>query len=231
MSAHAEQVKQLLHAVSHAGTTNGEALCTKVEAVATPLLLWLEYLLAFRVTGSADELLKGCQSAIVESAACVAIGLVRPALFSLRGQIDLLLCWLYFKDHPVEWQYLERTGEGFMLKKDVLKYLDAHIAGFSTRLGILKQCKLRGEEDPYRLLSAHVHSQSSKVVPTLKALADVVMASRTCSEFVDLQAECIEYLNDILLGVYASAWAALPKPLVDAARNRMSPGQEAVVFA
>jgi len=228
---HVPQVAALVAAVDAAAAAAGPLLCARNETEARLLLLWLDFLQKYSLTGTADTLLAGCRSAIVECTACLSIGLVRPALFSLRAQIDLLLCWIYFKDHLVEWQFLDRSGEGFKLKTEVLKFLDTHCDGFSEKLGVLRQAKTRRDDDPYRLLSAHVHSQSTKVVPSLSKLSDVVAGKPLCEEVCELQGACAEYLNDILLCIYASKWSSLPQEIVATARSRLNASQEKVVFA
>ena len=61
-------------------------------------------------------MLVGLQTAAVEVAGFIAVGFVRPAIFALRGQIDLAAGWLYDKDHPLEWEHVVKTGEGFLQK-------------------------------------------------------------------------------------------------------------------
>src|SRR3989442_13118197 len=101
-------------------------------------------------------MLDASASAAREAIACLALGLLRPWLASLRSQIDMLLAWLYFKDHPVEWQRVQDTGEGFKLKSDILKYLSETVEKYKTRFGLLRDCTTRTVEDPFRLLSAHM---------------------------------------------------------------------------
>jgi hypothetical protein len=231
VSVHKAQVEALRDKVHQFATTNGEKLCLQCEGQASLLLRWLPYLQKSLQTGNADVLLQGFGSAIVEAAACATLGLVRPAIFSLRTQIDMLLSWLFFKDHSVEWKYVENTGEGFRLKSDVIKYLETYYEGYGERFAIFKQTKKRKEDDPYRLLSAHVHSQSSKAVPFVANLADIVSDVMKCQEIALLQSECSEYLNDVLLACFAPKWANLPKEIVSQATSRLSPAQRKVIFS
>lgn len=176
-------------------------------------LKWLNFLNSFKRTGTADEILDAVASTIRETAACIALGLVRPALFSMRTQIDLIIAWLYFKDHPVEWSVVNRTGDGFKLKKELFEYLNNTVEGFGTRYGILKQNSTRKEQDTYRLLSAHIHGQSNPVLPVALNLCDVVREEAVCNEATRLIKELSEYVGDILYAVFASDSASLPKEL------------------
>ena len=203
----------------------------QVEARSQLLVSWLEYLRASADTKHATVLLGGVRSAVLEVAACLCVGYVRPAIVSLRAQIDMLLAWLYFKDHPIEWQNVETTGDGYKLKKELLRYLADNIPRFVDRFALLQKLKTRKLDDPYRVLSAHVHSQSTLTIPKTYSVEKVVSTEALCIECTELQAECSEFLNDVLLSCYADKWASLPNDITSAARARMSPAQEKVFFS
>ena len=226
------QLAQLVKLVSDNCGAQGVALVSKSEAASRVELLWLQYLSGTQRTGTADCLLDGTSSAIREAVACLALGLVRPALSSLRLQIDLTLGWLYFKDHPVEWARVQATGDGFRLKTDLLKYMGESYDRFNARFGILRDCKTRTQDDPYRLLSAHIHGQSQYVLPQVQVPADVVATVQAQSEVVQLQQECAEFINDILWAVYADRWSSVPGDLLSNLEIRFkSPAQRATFFS
>ena len=50
----------------------------------------------------------------------------------MRAQVDILLAWLYFRDHPVEWKHVELTGEKYHLVSEVLKYLRTYDRRFRS---------------------------------------------------------------------------------------------------
>jgi len=204
----------------------GATLCTKLEEAAQPLLEWLAYLRGSHLTGTADVLLEGVQAAVLETAGCLSLGIVRPALFSLRAQVDMLLAWLYYKDHPIEWEYIQDTGEGFKLKGALIEYLSSYFPKYKQRIVILKRVKKRKEDDPYRLLSAHIHCQSSSCIPSIGNLDILIRPFEECLECVDIQREVVEYLNDILISCYAERWAAIPKAIVRATTGRLTTAQK-----
>jgi hypothetical protein len=111
-----KQVIDLLQKVQKFSSVKGEGIVSQIEGKSSLLLLWIPYL-NLQKTGTADELLDGALSSLREVAACSGLGLVRPALLAMRTEIDLMLSWLYFKDHHVEWHYVNATGDGFKLKK------------------------------------------------------------------------------------------------------------------
>lgn len=212
--------------------TRGVNIAETGEVACRQVLLWLQYLRVSQATGTADCLLDGISSAAREGIACVTLGLVRPAINSLRLQIDLSLAWLYFKDHPVEWTRVQDTGDGFKLKTELLKYIGESFPKYSTRFGILRDCKTRTLEDPYRLLSAHIHGQSEFALPQVKQPKDIVASTKAQDETIKLQLECSEYINDVFWCVFANRWASISEELKTSLQGRFkSPEQRASFFA
>ncbi len=189
---------------------HGVAVATKLQEDSQLYIQWIGYLAASQKTGVADSLLEAAAASVREVAACLSLGLVRPALFALRTQVDLVLAWLYFKDHLIEWGTVNDAGSGYKLKREVLEYLSEHYRGFNARYQALKDVITRQFEDPYRLLSAHVHAQSTPALPTAANLVDVVYEVDLCLECATMSREVGEYLSDVLVSVYGSKWTALP---------------------
>ena len=224
------QLNKLIARCSENCTSRGTEVIHATAEAARLQLLWLQYLTTTKLTGTADCLLEGTKSAIHEGASCLALGLVRPALNSLRLQIDLIFGWLYFKDHPVEWERVQTTGDGFKLKQELLRYFSDSFSGFGMRFGVLKECKTRTQEDPYRLLSAHMHGQSQYALPQVQSLADIVATSQAQDEAIAVQKECSEFVTDVLWSVFADKWAGLPSELVDTLKARFTEKQRVAFF-
>lgn len=227
---HKKQTEDLRDAVNSFSTLCGEDISERVENNSNLIIHWLIYLNSFHRTGTADSLLDGVASSIREGAAVLSLGLVRQTLFSLRGQVDLLLAWLYFKDHAVEWSHVNQTADGFKLKKELLQYLDQHTHRFSHRMGILREICVRKEADPYRLLSAHIHAQSDPVLPDVDELKDLVRPKDVCYECVQVVFEVSEFLNDILLSIHLPNWASLPLPIKAALETRFQSKEQRKSF-
>ena len=224
-----ENVKALVAAASKHGERGGLSVARAMRTEAAVLLDWLGYLRESEVTGVADTLLDGTQGAIGEAVACLTLGLVRPALSSLRAEIDMVLGWLYFKDHRVEWNNLRDTGRGFQTRAQVLDYLGNHWPQFRTRLALLDQCSNR-KEDPYRILSAHIHGQTDFTSPNVSPLADLVADERLCMECVTLQHDVAEYIGDVLTAIYGDRWASLPDVAQRGLNRRLTNKQRAKFF-
>ena len=184
----------------------------------------LDYLKKSELTGYCDEILDGIRATAVEASGCIALGLIRPAIFALRAQIDATVAWLYFKDPPKEWDYLIRTGEGFKSRGEIIEFLTKFVDKFGARFSILSAHKLRKVDQPYRLLSAHIHGQSTLVIPTFQKLEAMVYPEKQCKEAISLQLEVSEYVNDIFLSCFASKWPSLPDEIINSAKSRISSG-------
>lgn len=227
---HKHQTLELREAADKFSSSHGETLSSEVDKQSELLMLWVKYLLTYHRTNVADPLLEAFGSAIRETAGALSLGLLRSALFSLRAQVDLILSWIYFKDHPVEWEYVNRTAEGFKLKSEVLKYIETYHDGYGRRFGILQAVKTRRELDPYRLLSAHIHGQSEPVLPVVNELKDMVQDDARCQQCAQVCFEVSEYLNDILLSMYASSWSTLPSNVQAAALARFVSMEQRTAF-
>ena len=211
-------------------TSSGSQVAEAAYQAALPQIEWLDYLRQSETTGVADEFLTGLRASIVEALGCLASGLVRPAMFAMRGQIDIALGWLYFKDHPVEWEKVIRTGDGFMLKRDVVTYLEENIPSFRSRFSALFAGRTRSEADPYRLLSAYVHGQSPATLPVYEGLETLLWKPHYCADGVKIQEEVSEYINDVLLAYFGSKWASIPSSRVSAAEICLGSGNVVKAF-
>ena len=226
-----QNVAALLAAASDHGATIGIERSRGVAAEAQVLLDWLNYLRQSEATGVADALLDGTQGAIVETMGCLALGLVRPALASLRSEIDMTLAWLYFKDHKVEWNQLRDAGRGFQTKAKVLDYVKKHWPGFQSRFKLLTQKHTRREEDPYQLLSAHIHGQTDFTAPRVGQLVELVGDAQLSEDCVILQHDVAEYIGDVLLALYGDKWTALPGSVMNGLEHRLNTKQRKAIFA
>jgi hypothetical protein len=222
-SASEERVEKLKLAINNHLDTQ-KAIYLDSCIIATKLLLsWLGYLRSSVSRKVADRLLDATQATCIEVAGCLSIGFVRPAIFSIRSQLEMLLGWIYFNDHPVEWQSAERTLDDYPMRGVNLKYMRSYGAHFSERFALLSKSKTRRNDDPYGLLSVHVHSTTAAAAPSIGELSSLVQSKARCDECVELQKDVAEYLTDILAAWYADRWHDFPADIKAHLQARLTP--------
>jgi hypothetical protein len=213
--SHSAEINALADKSGAFAAKHGADVAAAMEDAVQLMLAWLNALSPVAASAAASELFHAMRAMIRESVALLGLGLARPCLFSMRGQIDLVLAWLYFKDHPVEYALVRRTGEGYKLKREILLYLKEYYPNYGSKFGILFEIRTRAEADPYRLLSAHVHAQSDLVVPAVDGLAGVVSEIELARDCIKLQRDVAEYVSDQLFAVGLLSQPAVPKVVLE----------------
>jgi hypothetical protein len=174
------------------------------------VLIWIGYLRLSVSRGWADRLLDAAQGTIIEAAGCLSLGLARSAVFSIRAHMELLMAWIYYNDHPVEWAKFEKSGRDYLLHSAILSYLRNNDEKFQNRFRLLITTKTRTTEDPYGVLSIHVHSVSASSGPSIAPLSSLVYRATVCDEVISLWQDVAEYLTDILCSWYGDRWYDFP---------------------
>jgi hypothetical protein len=224
------EIEELNKILSNTLLAKGEDRIQKCQSACLLLLKWLAYLRDSEQTGCCDEMLTSLQSCLIEAAGSISMGLVRYAIFSMRAQIDLAVAWLFYKDHPVEWNAVVATGDGFLLKRDVFEHLSTYNERFNIRMNLLEKHKRRTISDPYRVLSAHIHGQSALVIPKFKKLKEMVYPDNRCEEAIQLQREVGEYISDTFISLFGDKWASLPKEAIKDAQARVPSDKHPILF-
>jgi hypothetical protein len=181
----------LVDAVTRHSHTLGVALTKEAAEKVSPLVIWMSYLYRSVTEEHARPLLKGGQSAIIEALGCISLGLVRPAIFAMRTEIELIHSWMYFNDHPVEWDFAHQTGSKYPMLSQTRKYLSSYNRRFDERYNLLLRSKSRGMDNPYELLSIHVHAMTVGAMPSLHDLQSIVQGEALCRECVKLQQDVV----------------------------------------
>lgn len=193
------------------------------------LLLWVDYLRSAKPKCSCLELLDGAKSSMLESAAYSGLGLARAAIHSIRTQVDLLLGFSYFFDHPNEWNQVCTTGNGFMLKSDILKY---HLEkpNFKKKLSTIENQNGYSLNNVYRILSSHIHGMSSHTLPKAGHFIELLYSSSFCNSMVQLQKQVTIAVSNFLLVVFLSDPIQAPEKVVIRVKKSLSLAQRKIVF-
>jgi hypothetical protein len=230
MSSIAKEAEAAILAIEKHFSGHGKANIKGAEATVEELLLWIQYLRLRHESEYAKELLDGAVASVIEAVAYIAMGLGRASITAIRAQIDLLLSFTYFRDHPTEWERVKRTGDGFMLRSAVAEYHKASLPGFESRLATLEKTSSYTVSSLYRILSAHMHGQTSLTIPKTNSLAEVVTNPPFMASIVDIQRETSVALSNYLLAVHTHEWPSLPPKVIARVRGVLGPDKCAKVF-
>ena len=194
------------------------------------LALWLQYFRSVAEGDAATELLDGILAAALEAVAYAVLGLARAAIAAIRLQLELVIGYTYFRDHPVEWARVGRTGDGFMMFTAVDAYHRDIDRLFKPRLALVEQAAGTTLGSVYRLLSAHVHAQSPLTLPRGSELASLVADQATARSIVEAQRRACEALSNYLIAAFADRWPELPAAIVTRVNRMMTPAQRRSFF-
>jgi hypothetical protein len=227
---YAKHLTEFLSAVDSTSKAHGKTLGEQCGANAQRLVEWVHW---YRTKRKADwclDLLTGVEASIREAAGCVVLGLGRGAILAMRTQIDLLLAYTYFHEHPAEWRRVSQTGDGFKLKTELIRYHMELTPGFGPRRDVLETAAPPSLDDVYHKLSAHVHGQSAHSVPKVRELKDLVWTETALKEVVEMQAQASRSMSFFLLAIHGHELAEIPQLFIDDVKKALSSKQEKVFF-
>lgn len=209
-----KETNDLVASVTQAVGAGGATRVSDLIEAQKLVYLWLDHYSSSQGAKAARELLDGTRAACIEAAAYQALGLGRAVVAGIRTQVDLLLSYTYFRDHPAEWKRLCETGEGFMLRGEIERYHRDFDPGFGARLGMLDSLGVEKLSDLYRIMSAHVHAQSNLTMPSASHLVEVVSPAPFLLTIPDLQRRVAAALSRYLVTIDARLWVDLPRSAV-----------------
>jgi hypothetical protein len=205
--------------------------CKRMTEVARELQLWIHFFETHFSSCCATEMLSGARSAIQEAAGYIALGLGRASVNAIRLQIDLLLGFTFFCDHPREWQRVVQTGDGFMLRSDIHRYHEEVTVGFKSRVALIEAASGLTLPGVYKVLSAHIHGQSPYTMPRTGQLDELVLNPLMMESIVELQSQSALVVSNYMAAIYSPQWAAVPSEVVQRVQGTLSEAQRPLFFA
>lgn len=178
-----------------------------------PSLIWIAKHSNVKPPPTAGVLLTGSYGVAVEAVSLVALGLVRPAVLSLRAHYELSLQFLYYRDHPVEWENVKRFRHQPLLPSAVKKYLKDNFENFEARQKLLSDRKAREHNDCYEVLSGVAHGTAVNSISEALQPADLVESASTVSQSIGIFKSVGETLSDINLSCLVSNWLSVPEDI------------------
>jgi hypothetical protein len=173
---------------------------------------WITSFLISESNNQSIMLLEGAFGAAVETVSLTFLRLLRPAVFSLRAHYESALAWLYYRDHPTEWQAVQNRWENVRLpgtNKDFLKKYAQH---YEARWKVLSNNHTRlDKDDPYSLLSAIVHGSTAATIPSAKVPADLVFDGVTAAQIIPVIRDTCQFISDIYVASSSTNWESIPE--------------------
>lgn len=210
---------------------NGEGRLNDANAASLELVHWLDHLMAIYGSCDASEILMGARASIVETLAYVGMGLGRGALSAMRTQADLFLAFSYFYEHPREWLGVCKFSRGFMLRGDIEKYHRESIPDYRKKIGVLDQAYEFTLQDVYRILSAHIHGQSSFTLPTSHDFQGLVSSDTFLASVVALQGKLSIALSNVLAVAFLSDGIQPPPTTSSRIQAKLTVPQLGILYA
>lgn len=217
MASNQDELAGILSKLQGFITSDGVALLEQGLSDTKELLLWIHYFRSHHGSKGATELLDGCQAAALEAVTYIGLGLSRAAISAIRLEIDLLLAFSFFCDHPKEWLRLQNTGDGFKLRSDIYNYHKEVDKEFGQRLTMIDHAQKKSLEQVYRHLSSYIHGQSPLTTPKSITVSDMVGTPAFAASVLVVQKETTVCLSNYLLAVHARDWSELPTEIVQRA--------------
>lgn len=157
-----------------------------------------------------DIILKGCYGAAVEAVSLISFGLVRPAVLSLRSHYELTLMFLFYKDHPVEFENVKNYRSRPKLPGEVKKYLKDNYPKFEMRWSKLSNVRKRRDDDCYEVLSGIAHGTALASLSGACVPSELVEPSNIVAQSEEVFFSVGECISDIFVSCNEGNWFSLP---------------------
>src|SRR5688572_17504673 len=119
--------------------SNVDALCldadlaNRVEACNMRLAAWARQIETIEKGNPALAFVREMQHGGHNVAACVALGLYKPAASSMRSLVECALYYSFFRHHPAELSSLLVDDRYYVTKRDILDFCKIHVRNFKAR--------------------------------------------------------------------------------------------------
>lgn len=224
------QFKPLVDHITNSDMPAAIERMEKTTKACQELLSWIDFLKSLFPECCASELLDGARSAMLESVAYIGLGLNRAAIGAIRTQIDLLLGFTYFYNHPYEWDSVNRTGSGFQLRSDIDKYHKETRKGFASNINVIESSEGTSLLSLYRILSAHIHGQSPLTVPKAGKFIELISSDAFLDSLIELQLKVSRGISNYLTAVFLAEGINPPLHIGQRIKEQLKPQQRKAIF-
>jgi hypothetical protein len=197
-----------------------EANITKIAASLPLTRSWVDSESLAAGIKRETALLEAARLSLLECATGWALGLNRAGAGSLRTFVENSICWLYYKDHPVEFDLVLSAKFEMMLPKAVQKYLKDTDTGFEKAYKLLQPSMKRPNEYYYTDISAFVHGHPNFVISGLTA-SQITVSTPPNDSFGLMCDYADEFVSDQFMTAYRHSWGAIPELVQAYAKVRL----------
>lgn len=221
-----EAFEELIEAAT-AQLPDSSAIAERCMAELQLPLCWTSRFLSNGTGTHCEILLRGCYGSAVESVSLIALGLLRPAVLSLRSYYELSLQFLYYKDHPVEWRNVLDYRSQPTLPGVNKKYLKDNYSDFELRTKELLKKKRREHDDCYDVLSGVAHGTAYNSISQAASPKELLVSCDTLEQSEQIFLSTSEYLSDIHVASFEGNWLSLPDEVRGNLETRFGAGSGA----
>jgi len=193
-------------------------------------LSWASRFLANDTGNHCEVLVRGGYGSAVEAVSLVALGLLRPAILSLRSFYELSLQFLYYKDHPVEWRNVTSYRSPPTLPGVNKKYLKDNYCDFEFRIKELTKKKSRELDDCYDVLSGVAHGTALNSISQASSPKELLEDCATLEQSEKVFRSTSEYLSDVHVASFEGNWLSLPDEVRTNLENRFGDSSAAAAL-
>lgn len=153
--------------------------------------------------------LEELRSDILQSIQMALIGFKKPVALLLRSAIEDLLRHIYYYDHQIEFEKLEKKPSSYVKIDDLWQYAKKH-----PRLEKLfeKSKSVDLLENYYAVFSRFVHSTSTSHMNLTKSLSEIGFDGEFFKEYVEKVSDLAANIHFILFAFYQKALDSFSPP-------------------
>jgi len=181
---------------------------------------WITSLISTESGEAPEKLLHAANASAVEAITFIALGLLRPAVLSLRSYYELTLMFTYYQSHPIEWNSAKSFRTDHKLPKAIQTYLATNYPHYKKRWDELKNRKQRDSDNCYAVLSSVAHGSAMNSLPSAKNPKELIASKETLSQAPRIFYETAEMVSDIYISCSEMNWISLPKNAKDNIKER-----------
>ncbi|WP_290600302.1 hypothetical protein [Janthinobacterium sp.] len=174
-----------------------QSLMSEIDQSCIRLAIWAKQLENIDSKNPAISFVRAMQISSHHAVATMGLAMYKASAASIRGIVENVLYYTYFRTHPAELASLVRDANYYVSKGEILSFHKTHSPDFmklQNKFGLLSRI-----ENWYSAISAIVHGQIPGVWTDQKGIADTKPNISTLKMAVKEFCEGEKIVHDLLL--------------------------------